>query len=59
MVLRRREAFLLTALGLGLALVTPGVPQAVEAPMELQWHQLVPPSPPKPPKSFQIGRAHV
>jgi hypothetical protein len=59
MVLRRREAFLLTALGLGLALVTPGVPQAVEAPMELQWHQLVPPSPPKPPKSFLAGRGPV
>jgi hypothetical protein len=29
---------------------------AEEPPLELKWHQLVPPAPPKPPKSFLFGR---
>jgi hypothetical protein len=30
--------------------------RAAESPLELKWHQLVPPAPPKPPKSFLSGR---
>ena len=59
MVVRRREAVLLASLGLLIAWSTPGALQAVEAPLELQWHQLVPPAPPKPPKSFLSGRGPV
>jgi uncharacterized protein len=59
MVVRRREAVLLAALGLIAAWSKPGVLQAVEAPLELQWHNLVPPAPPKPPKSFLSGRGPV
>ena len=45
-------------MGLDLALVSPGptISHAVEPPMELKWHQLVPPAPPPPPKSFLSGR---
>jgi hypothetical protein len=32
---------------------------AAEPPIELQWHQLVPPVPPKPPKPFFAGRGPV
>jgi hypothetical protein len=59
MGVKRREAVLLAALGLVVAWRGPGVLQAVEAPLELQWHQLVPPAPPKPPKSFLFGRGPV
>jgi uncharacterized protein len=45
-------------LGLDLALVSPGPASvhAVEPPLQLNWHQLVPPAPPAPPKSFLAGR---
>ena len=56
MGVRRRETMLLAALGLVVAWGTLDALQAVEAPLELQWHQLVPPAPPKPPKSFLSGR---
>ena len=56
MGVRRREAVLLAAVGLVVAWSGTSVLHAVEAPMELQWHQLVPPAPPKPPKSFLAGR---
>jgi hypothetical protein len=59
MVLKRREMVTLAVLGLTIAWSKPGTLQAVEAPLELQWHQLVPPSPPKPPKSFLSGRGPV
>ena len=59
MVVRRRDAVLLASLGLLIAWSKPGALQAVEAPLELQWHQLVPPAPPKPPKSFLSGRGPV
>ena len=52
MGVRRREAVLLAAVGLVVAWSGTSVLHAVEAPLELQWHQLVPPAPPKPPKSF-------
>jgi len=56
---RQRWVILLAALGLVVAWSRPGVLHAVEAPMELQWHQLVPPAPPKPPKPFFAGRGSV
>jgi uncharacterized protein len=55
----RRTTLLLTALGAMIALSSPNALQAVESPIELQWHQLVPPAPPKPPRSFLAGRAPV
>jgi len=54
-----RKTLLLTALGAAIACAGPNALQAVEAPLELQWHQLVPPAPPKPPKSFLAGRGPV
>jgi hypothetical protein len=54
-------AMLAATLGLALG-VAPAVVRplgAVEAPIELQWHQLVPPAPPKPPKAFFAGRGPV
>src|SRR6266545_6188428 len=59
MVVRRREVVLLAALGLIVAWSKPSVLLAVDAPLELQWHNLVPPAPPKPPKSFLSGRGAV
>jgi uncharacterized protein len=59
MVIGPRKALLLAMLGLAAAAGLPGGLRAVEAPMELQWHQLVPPAPPKPPKSFLAGRGSV
>jgi uncharacterized protein len=50
---------LLAAVVLAVACGGTGVLQAVEAPLELQWHQLVPPAPPKAPKSFLVGRGPV
>jgi uncharacterized protein len=51
-----RLALLLGAIGsLGLALA-PAQPRAAEAVMSLKWDQLVPPAPPKPPRSFLSGR---
>ena len=58
MVVKRRELALL-AMGVIAAWARPGPLQAVEAPLELQWHQLVPSAPPKPPKSFLAGRGPV
>src|SRR5215475_10597360 len=55
----RRKTLLLTALGAIVALSSSNALQAVEAPLELQWHQLVPPAPPKPPRSFLAGRGPV
>lgn len=47
-----------TAAVAALALVCTGLaaPKAAEPPLELRWDQLVPPSPPKPPKAFFAGR---
>jgi len=59
MVVGRREIILLLALGVFVGGSKPGLLYAVEAPIELQWHQLVPPAPPKPPKSFLAGRGPV
>ena len=47
------------ALGVFVGGSKPGLLYAVEAPIELQWHQLVPPAPPRPPKSFLAGRGPV
>jgi uncharacterized protein len=55
----RRGAVILAALGLVLASSCPDLLQALEQPLELQWHQLVPPAPPKPPKPFFAGRGPV
>ena len=59
MVLGRGKALLLAAAGLAAWCSTLGAVKAVEAPKELQWHQLVPPAPPQPPKSFMAGRGPV
>jgi hypothetical protein len=56
MRLRRDAVILCAALGLAFACAHTPALQAVEAPRELQWHQLVPPAPPAPPKSFLSGR---
>src|SRR5262245_40587702 len=58
MVVKRRGLVLL-AIGVIAAGAKPGPLVAVEAPLEVQWHQLVPPAPPKPPKSFLAGRGPV
>ena len=58
MALRRCAAVLLAALVIA-AGSRPGPLHAVEAPLELQWHQLVPPAPSKPPRSFLAGRGPV
>src|SRR5262245_51648061 len=42
--------------GVALAAVAPARLHAVEPAAELKWHQLVPPAPPAPPKSFLAGR---
>jgi len=55
----RRKMLLPTALGAAIACSGQNALQAVEAPLELQWHQLVPPAPPKPPRSFLAGRGPV
>src|SRR4029453_11969102 len=55
----RCKPLLLTALGATIACGGPNTLQAVEAPIELQWHQLVPPTPPKPPRAFLAGRGAV
>lgn len=59
MAMRRSKATLLAALGLFVAETGTAALQAVEAPIELQWHQLVPPAPPRPPKPFFAGRGPV
>src|SRR5215467_13542975 len=55
----RGKTLLLTALWAATAYTSPNALRAVEAPIELQWHQLVPPAPPKPPRSFLAGRSPV
>jgi uncharacterized protein len=49
-----RATTLLAVLGLGTVLVlnADGVATATESTLELKWHQLVPPAPPKPAKPF-------
>jgi hypothetical protein len=42
---------------LSLAGLRPAAVHAAEPLVELKWHQLVPPAPPAPPKSFLSGRA--
>src|SRR5262249_58491638 len=59
MSIRRRKMLLPTALGAAIACSGQNALQAVEAPLELQWHQLVPPAPPKPPRSFLAVRGPV
>src|SRR5262245_15491509 len=41
---------------LALAGLQPVAVGAAEPPLELKWHQLVPPAPPAPPQSFLSGR---
>ena len=53
---RHRANAIVAALSLTLACAKPAVLRAVEPPMELKWHQLVPPAPPAPPKSFLADR---
>ena len=57
--LQRRGRVLLAALGLVLASAAATGLSALEPPVELQWHQLVPPAPPKPAKPFFAGRGPV
>jgi hypothetical protein len=59
MIVRRQTAVLVVSLVVLAGSSKPGPLFAVEAPIELQWHQLVPPAPPKPPKSFLTGRGPV
>jgi hypothetical protein len=57
MALRQTAAILLVAFSIAVAGVTPpGALRAAEPAMELKWHQLVPPAPPKPPKSLLANR---
>src|SRR5262245_46735550 len=56
MLMAYRLALLLGALmGAGL-LAQPNMPRAAESVMNLKWDQLVPPAPPKPPRTFFGGR---
>jgi uncharacterized protein len=56
MELRHTAAILVTALGIGFACAAPAFVDAAEPVMELKWQQLVPPAPPKPPRSFLANR---
>jgi hypothetical protein len=47
---------LAAAAGLLVAASLPSAIAAVDPPLELKWHQLVPPAPPKAPKPFFAGR---
>src|SRR5689334_9322928 len=58
MNMRLSEVSVLAALASGIACNVLGA-QAVEAPIELQWHQLVPPAPPTPQKSFSTDNGPV
>ena len=53
---RHNAAFLLAAFSIAFAGATPGLLRAAEPVMELKWDQLVPPAPPKLPKSFLPNR---
>jgi uncharacterized protein len=55
-VLSRSTVTVGVAVLLSLAGLQPAAVQAVEQTLELKWHQLVPPAPPAPPKSFLSGR---
>jgi hypothetical protein len=59
MSVMRRLATICAAFVLILAASKSDLLQALEQPLELQWHQLVPPAPPKPPKPFFAGRGPV
>ena len=56
MGLRQATAVLLTAAGVAFACAAPAFLHAAEPVMELKWDQLVPPAPPKLPKSFFANR---
>ena len=56
MELRHTAAVLVTALGIGFACAAPAFVHAAEPVIELKWQQLVPPAPPKPPRSFFANR---
>jgi uncharacterized protein len=56
MGLRQHAAIFLAALGIAVTGTTTPVLQAAEAVMELKWENLVPPAPPKLPKSFLATR---
>jgi uncharacterized protein len=55
----RRVGMLMAAVGLVLTGPAATGLSALEPPMQLQWHQLVPPAPPQPPKPFFSGRGPV
>ena len=57
MGLRHGAALSLAALGLAFACAAPAALHATEPVTELRWDQLVPPAPPKPPKSFLADRS--
>src|SRR5262249_45905962 len=59
MIVSRRDAVLLLTLAVVAGWSKTGPLYGTEAPMELQWHQLVPPVAPRPPKSFLAGRGPV
>ena len=54
--LNRSTAIFGVAILLSLAGPQSAAVRAAEPPLELKWHQLVPPAPPAPPKSFLSGR---
>jgi len=56
MELRRHAMMVLTAAGVVVAGAERAPLRAVEQPLKLEWHQLVPPAPPKLPKSFFSNR---
>lgn len=53
---RLRAITIVAGLGMTLACAQPTSVHAEEAAKELKWHQLVPPAPPVPPKSFLADR---
>jgi uncharacterized protein len=56
MSMKRRGIVLVSTLLLIVTFNLPSTLRAIEAPLELKWDQLVPPAPPKPPKSFLSNR---
>ncbi len=57
MSMKRRGIVLVGTLGLIVTCSQPSTLRAIEAPLELKWDQLVPPTPPKLPKSFFSNRS--